>query len=102
MPARSIDIDAKAIKTCVAAIRQAVTTKEATRIFIAFCERYRKNYTARRKRLKYYPLKEAAACRKWYEANKKELSERRAAAYKKKAEEEWQNGLRKWKPRHMK
>jgi len=101
---RSEDIDAKAIKLCVANIREAETSKEAIKIFIAFCERYRKNCWARKQRLarlQQPPEKNAEICRKWWAANKERLREKRRDVYRKKAEKEWRDGVRKKKPRWL-
>jgi len=95
---RSEDITPAIIKKCVAAIRQAGTAKEAIKLFIAFCERYRKNYATRRNRLKYVPYKNSQASKKWWEAHKEEYSAKRKAAYRKRAEKEWRSGERKSKP----
>jgi len=97
----SEDITPAIIKKCVASIRQAQTNKEAIKIFIAFCERYRKNYAARRRRLVYVSRKNVQACRKWWEAHKDEYNQKRNAAYRKKAEKEWRNGTREKKPRWL-
>jgi hypothetical protein len=98
---RSEDITPVIIRRCVTYIRQAATNKEAIKIFIAFCERYRKNYAARRSRIKYRPQKNSHASKKWWDANKDEYNQKRNAANRAKAEEEWRNGLRKRKPRHL-
>ena len=98
---RGVDITAAIIRKHATAIREADTAKEAIRILIGFCEYYRKNYHARRTRLKYTPRKYAAYQKKWWDAHKDEYNEKRNAKNRLKAEEEWNNGLRTRKPRHL-
>ena len=99
---KSEDITPAIIKKCVADIRGAATPKEAIKIFIAFCERYRKNCAARKARLTHTPEQSAEASRRWWAANRERCNEKRNAANRVKAEREWRSGLRKRKPRHLK
>jgi hypothetical protein len=67
-----------------------------------FGEHYRKAYTAQKHREAYNPERCAEYCRKWRTAHQKEVNEKNRERYRKRAEQEFLEGRRKRKPRHMK
>jgi len=101
MKPRSVDVTPAMVRKTAMAVREAGTVKEATKLLLNFCEYYRKNYATRKNRLAFFPGKNSAASKKWQEAHKEKFNEKRRAAYRKRAEEEWRSGQRKEKPRWL-
>jgi len=101
MKPRNADVTPAMVRKTAVAVRGAGTAKEAVKLLLGFCEYYRKNYAARRNRLAFFSGKNAAASKKWREANEKAFNAKRRAAYREKAEREWRDGRRKRKPRWL-